>query len=569
VIDTAAQVRTSAPSSSATLRKLFLTLFLRGHTSQGLKLQTAPTSIAQKLGLALFIYAFMGLFTAFLWGNDTFFIAASLHGLTFLMIGMFLIMSAGESLFNKEESEILLHRPVEPRTLLWAKVFVLVQVSTYLALALNLVGFVVGFSAEDGNGLFPLAHLLSTGAEALFSAGCIILVYQLCLKWFGRRRLENAMTLMQVLCMVAFFVGSQLLPRLMVNSVIGGSRSSGRSWWLEAIPPGWFAGFDDAVAGSHAASSWLLALIGFAATAAVCWLAFVKLAKTYESGVQALNEASVVDDNQSRQFAFLAWIATKSPARWWLHDSVERTSFKLTAAYLMRDRETKLRVYPSIAPAMIMPLVMGLNNTAFRRTTPPIPRTSYPGSAHMHAVTDSLTALTTLMPYAFAGAFAGFVAASALNMLSYSQQWRASEAFYAAPIPGPWPFQRGAMVAVSVFLMTPLIGVLVVLAVVMQQLSAVPLLLPGLLLIPVYSYVPALLEGAVPLSRASEEAKNATRGCLTGLSIIPAFVVSGGAIAASLAGFLLPALLAEAALVALFVFAARRHLQRAGWRVRD
>jgi len=100
-------------------------------------------------------------------------------------------------------------------------------------------------------------------------------------------------------------------------------------------------------------------------------------------------------------------------------------------------------------------------------------------------------------------------------------------------------------------------------------LSAVPLLLPGLLLIPVYSYVPALLEGAVPLSRASEEAKNATRGCLTGLSIIPAFVVSGGAIAASLAGFLLPALLAEAALVALFVFAARRHLQRAGWRVRD
>ena len=48
----------------------------------------------------------------------------------------------GELLFNKEEADILLHRPVTPSALLWAKIGVLLRVSLWLAGAFNLASFV-------------------------------------------------------------------------------------------------------------------------------------------------------------------------------------------------------------------------------------------------------------------------------------------------------------------------------------------------------------------------------------------------------------------------------------------
>jgi hypothetical protein len=55
---------------------------------------------------------------------------------------------------------------------------------------------------------------------------------------------------------------------------------------------------------------------------------------------------------------WLAALVKLPPLSWWLRDPVERESFKLTTAYLVRDREIKMRLYPGVAPLLIMPLVM-------------------------------------------------------------------------------------------------------------------------------------------------------------------------------------------------------------------
>jgi hypothetical protein len=120
--------------------------------------------------------------------------AVYLHAMTFVFLGMFVASSAGEILFNKEEADILLHRPVSPKAMLWAKIRVLVEVSLWLAGAFNLVGLFVEFGSH-GNRRFPIAHLCSTTLQALFCTGCVVLVYQLCLRWFGRERLEGLMTI--------------------------------------------------------------------------------------------------------------------------------------------------------------------------------------------------------------------------------------------------------------------------------------------------------------------------------------------------------------------------------------
>ena len=66
-----------------------------------------------------------------------FVISLYLHATTFAFLGMFLTSSVGEVLFNKEEADILLHRPIDPRLLLRAKIRVLVEASLWIAGALT------------------------------------------------------------------------------------------------------------------------------------------------------------------------------------------------------------------------------------------------------------------------------------------------------------------------------------------------------------------------------------------------------------------------------------------------
>ena len=347
---------TAAPSPERTLRRLFLTLFLRGRSSRGLRKESAPKSVGSKLGLTLAFYALFGLFALFFKGQPVFALSVYLHGMTFVFLGMFIAASAGEVLFNKEEADILLHRPVTPRTLLQAKVGVLVEVSLWLAGAFNLGGFIVGVSARDGGWSYPLVHAISTGLEALFCTGCVVLTYQVCLRWFGRERLEGLMTTTQVVVAIAAVAAGQIVPRMIGGF---GDKMSGavNSWWVCLLPPAWFAGLDDAIAGGGVRTSWALAALGVVATSVVLWLAFGTLARDYGAGLQTLNEASVLRPRRRARRRWLDWAVAMPPLSWWLRDSVSRAAFLLTAAYLVRDRDVKLRVYPGLAPMLVMPII--------------------------------------------------------------------------------------------------------------------------------------------------------------------------------------------------------------------
>src|SRR5438477_1356307 len=191
--DTPPPLQAAGPALSPgrTLRRLFLTLFLRGRSSRGLRKESAPKSVGSKLALTLALYAAVGLVAMVFLLQPVFALSLYLHAMTLVVLGMFIAASSGEVLFNKEEADILMHRPVPPRALLWAKIGVIVQVSLWLAAAFNLAGLLVGVWAKDGGWLFPVAHVISTTMEALFCTGWVVLVYQLCLRWFGRERLDS------------------------------------------------------------------------------------------------------------------------------------------------------------------------------------------------------------------------------------------------------------------------------------------------------------------------------------------------------------------------------------------
>jgi ABC-2 type transport system permease protein len=476
----------AAPPQRQTLRRLFLTLFLRGRGARGLNKQGVPKSVGGKLGLVLGFYALLGLLALSFLGQSTLALAVYLHAMTFVFLGMFVASSAGEILFNKEEADILLHRPVSPRALLWAKIAVLVEVSLWLAGAFNLVGLFVGIGSA-GNWRFPVVHLLSTALEAVFCTGTVVLIYQLCLRWFGRERLEGLMTLAQVLVSVAAVLSGQLLPQLMFR--MDRTLNVGEiSAWLCLLPPAWFAGLDDALAGDATPGSWSLAALAILITGLVLCSAFGKLAHDYESGMQRLGESVSRLPKRRLHRRWLDRLVAVPPLSWWLRDPVARASFLLTAAYLLRDRDVKLRVYPGIAPMLVVPFLFLLQDR------------------HKGAEVSTFGA-------PFCGLYLGLVPLLGLQMLQYSQQWQAADVFRTAPIPGPGQLCCGARRAVLCLLALPmllLVGLIV--ALLAGDWSQLLLLLPGIVLLPVFALVPHLGGRGVPLSLPTDASKGAGLG---------------------------------------------------------
>ncbi|HYG21321.1 MAG TPA: hypothetical protein VEH04_00970 [Verrucomicrobiae bacterium] len=468
------------------LRRLFLTLFLRGRSSRGLDKDRAPTSVGRKLWLTIGLYALLGCLAFGFLGQKTFAVAVYLHGMTFVFLGMFVAASAGEVLFNREEPDILLHRPIASRDLLWAKMGVLVEVSLWLAAAFNLVGFFVGAGSIDGGPLFILVHLFSSVLQALLCTGTVVLVYQLCLRWFGRERLDGLMTLAQMLVAIAAVGGGQMVPRILSrhNLVFDFGPDN---WWLGVLPPAWFAGMDDAIAGSGAGGSWLLAGIGIVVTGTVLALAVGKLARTYEVGLQTLSESAVKRPGTRKHRRFTDRLVNSVPLSWWLREPAARASFLLTTAYLLRDRETKLRVYPGLAPMLVLPVIFLMND-------------SRQGDGREWAL-------------AFTSGYIGIVPLLGLNLVQYSQQWQAADLFRCSPLAGPAPLCKGARAAVLVLLTLPMLALFAVIIGALRGFdSGLALTLPGLILVPLYSLVPCLGGQAVPFSRPSEEGKSAGRG---------------------------------------------------------
>ena len=167
--------------------------------------------------------------------------------------------------------------------------FVILEFTLSLALALNFFGFFAGTFGK-GIWLFLPAHLLALGLSALLCTSSVILLYNLCLRWFGRERLDSFMTTLQVLLVVGFTVSSQIIPR--ITNRVSPEFFQHLPSWTFALPPAWFAAVDVLASGRIVSIQMaMLAALGAGATLLITWLSVSVLADSYQQGLAVLNEA--------------------------------------------------------------------------------------------------------------------------------------------------------------------------------------------------------------------------------------------------------------------------------------
>jgi ABC-2 type transport system permease protein len=500
-------------SQTKVLRRLYLTLFLRGRTSRGLNLKSGPKSIVSRLSFTLLFYSLFGGIALLFLGQPLFNLSIYLHGVSLFFVGMFVATSAGEVLFNEQEAEIMLHRPVSPQAILKAKASVLIEVSLWLILAFNLVGMLMGTFAKSGSTFFGLAHLISSSLSALFCTGSVIFVYQICLRYLGRQRLDGLMTLAQIIMTLLIFVGSQLVTRL--NQYIPAKiELTTETWWLTLLPPVWFSALDQVLIGHGNSTLWILAAMGVATTALVILLALGRLAKSYESGQQTLVESVTRNPTQSGKLRLLQRLVILPPFRWLLRNPVERAGFLLVSGYMFRDRDAKLRLFPGLVPMMMMPVMMVVTTKLERNSG---------ANGFM------------LM---LAGSYLPLIPMIALNLLKFSQHWQAADVFLITPTLGPGQLMIGARKAVEIFLVIPAVIIVgVAFLWVSGGISGLFAMLPGVAALPIFLRVSIMHSENLPLSQPGEEAKSAGRGLIMLGAMFGALAIGGAAAAAKYFGY--------------------------------
>lgn len=535
------------PSAHRVLCGLFLRLFLRGRPRS--KVEAAGAGVAMRLVGLLVLYVLLGVVGISTLKLGVFERSTTLHAFTLMMVGIMMAGSSGTLLFNVEEADILLHRPVTPRALLGAKVWVMVVMGVTLAIALNLIGLIVGVVGAHGTWLFVPAHLVALVLEVVFAASLVTLAYGLCLRWFGRERLDNFITAAQVLVAVGAMVGGQIVPRALAK--MNNDAVAEALQWMVALPPAWFGALVAVLTGASVSTVTIaLAIWGLVATALVAWLALSRLSAAYGEGLLALNEAGPAAVKQGgRHGRWTARLLAIPLVRRWLGDPVERAAFTLTVAGLLRARDVKLRIYPQLAQLCAYPLVFLV---------------AMPGKTHAQGEGASFGV-------AFAGAIASTMVFNTLEMLRFSDHWRGADIFRFAPLASPAPLFHGARKAVLLVLCGPVMALLMLALLLWKGWSGgALLLLPGFFAMPLFAMLPGLWHTLVPFSEPPEQAKNMSSGCLRMIVVLVAAVaIAGAAWWADGHGWLGPLLIVEVGVVVVATGALRLGIDGRPWARED
>src|SRR5439155_11026660 len=139
----------------------------RGRVAQAMGRGGKPRSLLFVLGMYVFIGLMNGVMLLTV-NLDLFTYTVMLHSMTSFVVGMALTAESGDILFNANESDVLVHRPIHPKTLLLAKTINLVAFTLVLATALNLFPTIMGVAVTGARVWFPAVHLLSMVVLCVF-----------------------------------------------------------------------------------------------------------------------------------------------------------------------------------------------------------------------------------------------------------------------------------------------------------------------------------------------------------------------------------------------------------------
>lgn len=340
-----------------------------------------------------------------------------------MMITMTLITDFSSVLLDTSDNTILLPRPVDSRTLFVARIVHIFAYLTQLTFGLSVAPMIaVGV-------FYKVTVLLTfiTGIllSVLFAMALTNTLYLLVLRFASEEKVRNIINYMQIGMTILVVGGYQLGPRMI-------ARMEGQSFeidrWSLLIPPAWMTGMVEAVQ----IHNWDGLHIALSTLAFVMPLAAVYFVNKYLS--PAFSRKLTLLDATEKQPATNRTSPRRRPAarrlsEWLTKSDTEQSVFDLVYTLLGRDRKIKLKTYPAFGYLIVFAALFLIRGPH-----------AFGEGQYFHLFMIYMILLILQM---------------VINEISYSDNYKASWIFYAAPVARPGEILTGTFKAVFVRFFLP------------------------------------------------------------------------------------------------------------------
>lgn len=348
------------------------------------------------------------------------------YSMFLVMLTFLLITDFANVLYDTKDKFILLHRPINDRTLFMAR---LLHVFIYIirsVVPMSLpgwitVGIVLGWKAAV---FFPIPLFCMLFMSLFFVNACYLLILRLA----SPHKFKEIINYFQILFAVVLFGFYYLMPRVLQSSVMQNLDISTVKWAVYT-PSYWLASLwiwiipSTAFVGTKLLSVLAIIFPLFCLWATVKWIAphFIRSLVAID-GVDAAPKVSTGKKSKPGLYKRLSELVNRTDGA--------KAGFIITWLQTSRSRTFKMRVYPSFA---YIPLYFIYLLTLNRDSMSNIWTNLHGGAMHLGLMY-----------------MCSFVMLQALNYLTISDQYKASWVYYAAPLDKPGNIMIGAFKAIFI-----------------------------------------------------------------------------------------------------------------------
>lgn len=298
------------------------------------------------------VYLFLGVFIASMQIMPNIF-GANILGFAMLIFMLFSVYISEYSavLLDTTEKSFYGALPIGHNEINTAKNIHIAYYIGTIALSMMLPSMVTAFIFHGA--LYGLLFVVMSVVITVFCLHLAGTIYYLLLKVFSGEKLKDILSGFQIFMTIAMVLAYQIVPRVIDFAEFAKAELTFSPFFF-ILPPAWFAGI---LAMFFAATSagYYYILAGMAVVAVVL-LEIVynrKVMPEFEGELDKLTETAKENKSLSTFSMFLCKMLSK--------DEQENAFMKLVLIQISRNRDIKLKLYPQLANALILPLIILLS----------------------------------------------------------------------------------------------------------------------------------------------------------------------------------------------------------------
>ncbi|WP_404467138.1 hypothetical protein [Planococcus rifietoensis] len=378
-------------------------------------------------------------------------------------------------LLDIRDKNIIQTKPVNKQTIAAAKIVHIMIYMTFVAGAFTTIPFLVGLFRHGI--VFSLIFLFELVLTILLVVVLTSLLYLFILRFFDGEKLKDIINYVQILLSVGVVVGYQVL--IQSFEFVDLNMAYAFSWWHFLIPPLWYGAPFEVFLNGNSSSHFIAFTVLAVLVPVIAIFGYAKLMPSFERNLEKL-----LSDTKTRKKS-RNWL-DEAGAKWLCRSNEERVFYRFAASMMKKEREFKLKVFPVLGMSLFFPFLF----------------------IFTYSVDGGLEEISGGNMFMFIY-FCNVIIPSVVFMLKFSEGYKGSWLFRAAPIEQASSAYSGTLKAfivkmyVPVFVFLSVIFLWIFSARILPDLAAV--LLGGLLQILITYRI--VNEGEFPFSTSFEFAQ--------------------------------------------------------------